>query len=113
MLIGKSIASPLQAPEILGISELLHCIERASADQALPERKLAEAIIVMQSWRPGLNGAGYEFIRLIAHAFTAYGPDLKFNCFNRAPCPAFLLPQLLKKTVRKAFNPIVLSRKGI
>jgi hypothetical protein len=98
-LFGKSIARSVPAPEALGISELLHFIDQASSNQAFEDRKLEEAIQVLQSWNPGLSKGDYDAIRLIAQAFMVYGPDLKFSSYNRAPRAQYpSYRQLLEET---------------
>ncbi len=98
-LFGKSITASLQAPQILGISKLLHRIDQASPDKAFADRKLSEVIQAMQSWHLGLGSSDFDAIRFIAQAFMLHGPDLKFSSYNRPPRPQYpSYRQLLEET---------------
>ncbi len=98
-LFGKSIAVPLQKPQALSVSQLLHCIDQAAPNKAFADRKLSEAVHLIQSWDLGLSSADYDAIRFIAQAFMLHGPDLKFSSYNRPPRPQYpSYRQLLEET---------------
>jgi hypothetical protein len=83
-LFGRRIEAT-GAARAYGISDLLRRIDASRFDKRFAEKKVGEAIKLIQSWGTDLRSADYESIRFIAQAFTAKGPDLKFTSFNRPP----------------------------
>jgi hypothetical protein len=84
-LFGRNIEIPAPARVRYSVSDLLYCIDRASADKAFENEKASEAIRMVKSWNLGLSETDYAVIRTIAEAFFAGGPDLQFSSYGRAP----------------------------